>query len=144
MEQAEFDKQEQYDRIVEGLLEGERVLFVYDATGAGTGFIGVTDRRVVIQDNSFVGKKVALTSVPYTRVNAVSFVSDKSMFGKVRELEHHRAVCRWSDLRSAVPRRRQGEARPRRRACAHARTRLNPAVVLSGGGSRQTEPRPRA
>ncbi len=77
-----FDKQEQYDRIAEGLLPGEQILFVYDAIGAGTGFIGVTDRRIVIQDNSFVGKKTALTSVPYTRVNAVSFVSDKSMFGK--------------------------------------------------------------
>ncbi len=77
-----FDKQEQYDRICEGLLPGEQVLFVYDAIGAGTGFIGVTDRRIVIQDNSFVGKKTALTSVPYARVNAVSFVSDKSMFGK--------------------------------------------------------------
>ena len=37
---------------------------------------------MILQDNSFVGKKVALTSVPYNRVNAVSFVSDKSMFGK--------------------------------------------------------------
>lgn len=82
MGQPVFDKQEQYDRIAEGLLAGEQVLYVYDAIGAGTGFIGVTDRRIVIQDNSFVGKKTALTSVPYTRVNAVSFVSDKSMFGK--------------------------------------------------------------
>jgi hypothetical protein len=55
---------------------------VYDGKGAGTGFIGLTDRRVIIQDNSFVGGKIALTSVPYSRVNAVSFVSDKSMFEK--------------------------------------------------------------
>jgi len=37
---------------------------------------------VILQDNSFVGKKVALTSVPYSRVQAVSFVSNKSMLGK--------------------------------------------------------------
>lgn len=79
---APFDKQDQYDRIVAGLMEGERVLAVYDAIGAGTGFIGVTDKRIILQDNSFVGKKVALTSVPYNRVNAVSFVSNKSMLGK--------------------------------------------------------------
>lgn len=45
----------------------------------------MTSTRVppgAIQDNLFVGKKVALTSVPYRRVNSVSFVSDKSMFGK--------------------------------------------------------------
>jgi PH (Pleckstrin Homology) domain-containing protein len=77
-----FDKQDQYDRIREGLLPGETVLAVYDCIGTGTGFIGLTDRRVILQDNSFVGKKVALTSVPYSRVQAVSFVSNKSMLGK--------------------------------------------------------------
>lgn len=77
-----FDKQEQYDRIVASLLPGEEVLAVYDAIGGGTGFIGVTSRRVILQDNSFVGKKIALTSIPYSRVSAVSFISDKSLFGK--------------------------------------------------------------
>ena len=77
-----FDKQDQFDKISSGLLQGEQVIAVYDAIGAGTGFIGITDLRLILQDNSFVGKKVALTSVPYNRVNAVSFVSNKSMLGK--------------------------------------------------------------
>jgi Bacterial PH domain len=76
-----FDKQEQLQKIMEGLLQGETVIAVYDCTGAGTGFVGVTDKRLIIQDNSFVGKKTALLSLPYSRINAVSFVSDKSMFG---------------------------------------------------------------
>jgi hypothetical protein len=29
------------------------------------GWQELTDRRVILQDNSFVGKKTALTSVPY-------------------------------------------------------------------------------
>ena len=78
---APFDKQDQYDRIEAGLMAGEKVLAVFDAIGSGTGFLGVTDRRLVLQDNSYVGKKVALTSIPYARVNAVSFVSNKSMLG---------------------------------------------------------------
>ena len=77
-----FDKQDQFDRIQAGLLQGETVLAVYDGKGAGTGFIGLTDRRVVLQDNSFAGKRTALMSIPYSKVNAVSFVSDKSMLGK--------------------------------------------------------------
>ena len=44
--------------------------------------MGVTDRRVILQDNSFVGKKIALTSIPYSRVTAVSYISNKSMLGK--------------------------------------------------------------
>lgn len=77
-----YDKQDQFDKIRQGLLHGEQILAVYDAIGAGTGFIGITDRRVVIQDNSFVGKQVAITSIPYSKITSVSFVSDKSMFGK--------------------------------------------------------------
>lgn len=77
-----FDKQEQLDKIEAGLLQGEQLIAVYDGIGVGTGFIGLTDRRLILQDNSFAGKKVALISVPYSRVNAVSFVSDKSMFGR--------------------------------------------------------------
>ncbi len=78
-----FDNQDQVDKIQAGLLAGESIIAVYDGKGAGTGFIGLTDRRVVLQDNGFVGKKVALTSVPYSKINAVSFISDKSMLGKL-------------------------------------------------------------
>ena len=77
-----YDKQDQYERIRDGLLPGENVVAVYDCIGTGTGFVGLTDQRVVLQDNSFVGKKVALTSVPYGRVQAVSFVANKSLLGK--------------------------------------------------------------
>src|SRR4051794_8953942 len=76
------DRPEQLEMIRSGLLPGELIVAVYDGKGGGTGFLGLTDRRVIIQDNSFVGKKTALTSVPYARIAAVSFVSDKSMFGK--------------------------------------------------------------
>ena len=76
-----FDKQDQLDKIVSGLLPGEVVLAVYDGIGTGTGFIGLTDKRVIVQDNSFVGKQVAVTSVPYSRVSSVSVVSNKSMMG---------------------------------------------------------------
>ncbi len=80
--QPSFDKQEQLEKIMSGLLEGERVIAVYDAIGAGTGFIGITDRRVIVQDNAFVGKKVAVTSIPYSRISSVSVLSNKSMMGQ--------------------------------------------------------------
>jgi hypothetical protein len=76
-----FDRQDQFQQIQSGLLEGERIIAVYDAIGVGTGFIGVTDRRVIVQDKSFVGKKVAITSIPYARITSVSVVSNKSWAG---------------------------------------------------------------
>ena len=74
--QPVFDKQDQFNKITASLLQGEFVLAVYDCIGAGTRFVGITNRRVIVQDNSFVGKKTALTSIPYAKVSAVSFVSD--------------------------------------------------------------------
>jgi hypothetical protein len=76
-----FDRREQLEKIQSGLLPGESIIAVYDAKGVGTGFIGVTDRRIILQDNSFVGKKIALTSIPYSKISSVSAVSNKSFAG---------------------------------------------------------------
>ncbi len=81
MIQTVFDRQEQLDQILSGLLEDEKVLTVYDAIGVGTGFLALTTRRVIVQDKSFVGKRVALTSIPYARITAVSVLSNKSWVG---------------------------------------------------------------
>ena len=76
-----FDKRDQLEQVEKGLLQGEDVLAVYDCTGTGTGFLGLTTHRIVFQDKSFVGKEAALTSVPYRQVRSVSVVSDKSWAG---------------------------------------------------------------
>lgn len=76
-----YDRKEQFQQIQSGLLEGEQIIAVYDAIGTGTGFIGLTNRRVIIQDKSFVGKKIAITSIPYSKITSVSVVSNKSWGG---------------------------------------------------------------
>ncbi|WP_217615094.1 PH domain-containing protein [Cellulomonas sp. GbtcB1] len=76
------DKSDQLEKVQAGLIQGEQVFAVYDCTGAGTGFVGVTNLRVILQDKSFVGGKNAVTSLPIRSITSVSFVSDKSMFGK--------------------------------------------------------------
>lgn len=82
MSEPVFDKRDQLDKVAAGLLEGERIIAVYDAIGAGTGFLGLTDLRVVLQDNSFVGKRTAITSIPYGRISSVSFVADRNLLGR--------------------------------------------------------------
>ena len=81
MSDAVYDKKEQYQQIQSGLMQGETIIAVYDAVGIGTGFIGLTDRRVILQDKSFAGKRVAITSIPYARISSVSVVSNKSWAG---------------------------------------------------------------
>ncbi len=75
------DRPEQLQQIQSGLMQGEQIIAVYDAVGVGTGFLGLTDRRVIVQDKSFVGKKVAITSIPYSKITSVSVVSNKSFAG---------------------------------------------------------------
>jgi hypothetical protein len=81
MADVTYDRREQLQQIQSGLLDGEQVIAVYDAIGAGTGFIGLTNRRVIIQDKSFIGKKFAITSIPYSKITSVSVVSNKSWGG---------------------------------------------------------------
>src|SRR5215210_2201866 len=81
MPEVVYDRKEQYKQIQSGLLDGEQIIAVYDAVGAGTGFIGLTNRRVIVQAKSFVGKRVAITSVPYSKVTSISVVSNKSWAG---------------------------------------------------------------
>jgi Bacterial PH domain len=82
MSEVIYDNKGQLQQIQSGLLDGETIIAVYDAIGAGTGFIGLTNRRIIIQDKSFVGKRVAITSIPYAKVSSVSVVSNKSWAGQ--------------------------------------------------------------
>ena len=82
MNQIVHDRPEQLQMILSGLLQGEQAVAVYDCIGIGTGFIGLTNQRVILQDKSFVGNKVALTSLPYRNIQAVSMLTNKSMLGK--------------------------------------------------------------
>jgi hypothetical protein len=77
-----YDNKGQLEQIQSGLLEGEQIIAVYDAIGTGTGFIGLTNRRIIIQDQSYVGKRFAITSIPYSKVSSVSVVSNKSWAGQ--------------------------------------------------------------
>ena len=84
-EEIYFDKKEQLQIVQNSLLPDETVFAVYDGKDIGTGFIGLTDRRVILQDNSFAGGRVAVTSVPYSKVTAVSYASNASVFGRFTE-----------------------------------------------------------
>lgn len=81
MSNVTYDRREQLNQIESGLIQNEQIIAVYDAIGIGTGFIGLTNRRVIIQDKSFVGKKFAITSIPYSKITSVSVVSNKSWTG---------------------------------------------------------------
>ena len=76
-----FDRPEQLKRVQEMLLEGETLYMVLDCKGFGTGFLGVTDKRVILRDDGFAKFKRSIVSIPYSRLHAVGVESGKGFFG---------------------------------------------------------------
>lgn len=67
-----YDNKGQLDRIIPYIIPGEKLMAVYDCKGAGTGFVGVTDRRVIFYDQGTFMKKRSMVSIPYHQVVAVA------------------------------------------------------------------------
>jgi len=72
MSQPDYDKKEQLKKIEAFVLDGEMLYAVYDMKGGGTGFIGITDLRLIFMDQAFIRKSKAMVSLPYTKITAVA------------------------------------------------------------------------
>jgi hypothetical protein len=77
--QPVYDKKDQYDKIVSGLIPGEQCEAVFDMKGGGTGFIGITNKRVIVYDKAFMRKMKAVVSIPYSRVNSLAAQDDTGL-----------------------------------------------------------------
>lgn len=62
-------------------MAGEQLFAVYDGKGVKTGFLALTDKRIIIQNKSYVGKKIAMISLPYSRIAEVGVLSNASLMG---------------------------------------------------------------
>ena len=74
------DKKDQLERIEGVCLPDETIRAVFDLKGAGTGFIGLTDKRIIFYDKAFMKEKKALVSIPYTRIASVASEDNKGFF----------------------------------------------------------------
>ena len=72
MPEVFYDKKEQLNKIQAALLPGEVIEAVFDMKGGGTGFIGITSKRVIIYDKSFMRKMKAVVSVPYSKITSIA------------------------------------------------------------------------
>jgi len=80
---VQYDSKTQLDRVVPLLLQGEALLYVYDLKGAGTGFLGVSDRRLIFMDQNFLDRKdVAIISVPFARISYVAIQTEHKLLGR--------------------------------------------------------------
>ena len=76
------DKKEQLEKIEDVCLPDEIIRAVFDLKGAGTGFLGITDRRIIYYDKAFLKNKKALVSIPYNRIASVASEDTKGFLFK--------------------------------------------------------------
>lgn len=67
-----YDKKEQLEKLQANLIQGEQVYAAFDMKGGGTGFLGITNYRIVVYDKAFMRKMKAIVSVPYSRIYMVA------------------------------------------------------------------------
>ena len=75
-----YDNEGQYKRIVPYIIKGETLHAVYDCKGAGTGFVGITDQRVIFYDQAILTRKKTMVSIPYNQVIGVASADEGVVF----------------------------------------------------------------
>lgn len=76
------DKKEQLEKIESICLPNETIRAVYDLKGVGTGFLGITDKRIIYYDKAYLKSKKALVSIPYSRIASVASEDNKGFLIK--------------------------------------------------------------
>ncbi|MCK4387128.1 MAG: PH domain-containing protein [Dehalococcoidia bacterium] len=76
------DKKDQLEKIEGVCLPDEIIRAVFDLKGRGTGFIGITDKRIIYYDKAFLKDKKALVSIPYDRIASVASEDNKGFIIK--------------------------------------------------------------
>jgi len=71
------DKKDQLEKIEGVCLPNETIRAVFDLKGGGTGFLGLTDKRIIFYDKAFMKKKKAIVSIPYSRIASVASEDNK-------------------------------------------------------------------
>jgi hypothetical protein len=70
--QAEYDNKGQLDRIATMVSSPEILYAVFDLKGSGSGFVGITDRRLIFMDQGVIRKKKMIVSLPYSKITAIA------------------------------------------------------------------------
>lgn len=78
LSQSIYDNKSQHERIVLYMLPGEILQAVYDCKGAGTSFVGLSDRRLIFYDQGMLIRKKTMVSIPYQRVIGIACADDES------------------------------------------------------------------
>jgi hypothetical protein len=75
------DNKGQLETVQKLVMEGETIEAVLDCKGVRTGFVGITDKRVIFYDKTHFGGRKAIVSIPHSRIAMVATEGDRGFFG---------------------------------------------------------------
>ncbi len=78
--QPYYDMANQYVRIEAYTIPGESIYLVLDCKGIGTGFVGITDQRLIFHDEGVLFGKKTMVSIAYNQVVGVASTDDGTIF----------------------------------------------------------------
>ena len=96
MSQVQYDNKKQYERINAYIISGETLHAVFDCKGTGTGFVGITDQRVIFYDQGVLLKKKVMISIPYHQMIGVASSDEGGVVFKISEMTLITAAGRFS------------------------------------------------
>jgi len=76
------DKSDQLEKIESVCLDNETILAVFDLKGRGTGFLGITDKRLIYFDKEFMKNRKAMVSLPHHQISSVASEDSSGLFVK--------------------------------------------------------------
>lgn len=91
-----YDREDQAQRLIDMLIPGETLYGVYDCKGRGSGFVGITDLRILARDDGFKGRDKQTVSIPYNRSHAVGIEADKGAFRTTTTLSISAGDDEWT------------------------------------------------
>lgn len=71
-----FDNKGQVAQLRPYIRPHEVLRAVFDMKGGGTGFLGITNKRLIVYDKAFLGKRKAMVSIPFSKVTRVASEDD--------------------------------------------------------------------
>ena len=81
-EDITVDRKDQLEKIEGVCLPDETLRAVFDLKGRGTGFLGITDKRIIYYDKAFMKSKKALVSIPHHCIASVASEDNKGFIIK--------------------------------------------------------------
>ena len=84
-----------------------------DMKGGGTGFLGITTKRIIVYDKAFLRKMKAVVSIPYSRVQTIAAEDESGLLTSSGFFSSSKLIITTShdEARLRIPWGRQGAPR---------------------------------